>query len=112
MSDSIKEKAIRGVGWSALDNVLSYGMTFTIGIILARLLSPDDYGLIGLVGIFTAICNCFINAGFSSALIRKKNATLDDYNTVFICNLVMSVVMYGIVYVCGDLVHSYRFSKY
>lgn len=107
MSDSIKEKAIRGVGWSALDNVLSYGMTFTIGIILARLLSPDDYGLIGLVGIFTAICNCFINAGFSSALIRKKNATLDDYNTVFICNLVMSVVMYGIVYLLAPVVASY-----
>lgn len=107
MSDSIKEKAIRGVGWSALDSMLSYGMTFLIGVILARLLAPEDYGLIGLVGIFTAICNCFINAGFSSALIRKKDASPDDYNTVFICNLTVSVIMYFIIFLMAPLIADY-----
>ncbi len=107
MSELLKEKTIRGVGWSALDNVLSYAMTFVIGVILARLLSPDDYGLIGLIGIFTGICNCFINAGFSNALIRKKEATSDDFNTVFICNFVMSIVMYGVVFAFAPLIATF-----
>lgn len=102
--DSIKDKTIKGVGWSAIDNVAGYAVTFVVGIILARLLSPEDYGLLGLIGIFTAICGCFINSGFSSALIRKKDATEDDYNTVFIFNLIMSIVLYVVLYLCAPLI--------
>lgn len=107
MPDSLKQKTISGVAFSALDNVASFGITFITGVILARLLSPEDYGLLGLVGVFTGVCSCFINAGFSSALIRKKDATNDDFNTVFICNLVMSIAMYTIVFVCAPLIASY-----
>ena len=102
--ESLKNKTIKGVGWSAIDNVAGYAVTFVVGIILARLLSPEDYGLLGLIAIFTAICKCFINAGFGSALIRKKDATEDDYNTVFIFNLVMSIVLYGVMFVCSPLI--------
>lgn len=101
---SLKDKTVKGVGWSAIDNVAGYAVTFVVGIILARLLSPEDYGLLGLIGIFTAICGCFINAGFGSALIRKKDATEDDYNTVFIFNLVMSIVLYGVMFLCAPLI--------
>lgn len=101
---SLKDKTVKGVGWSAIDNVAGYAVTFVVGIILARLLSPEDYGLLGLIGIFTAICGCFINAGFGSALIRKKDATDDDYNTVFIFNLVMSIVLYGVMFLCAPLI--------
>ena len=101
---NLKQKTIKGVGWSAIDNVSGYAVTFVVGIILARLLSPEDYGLLGLIGIFTAICNCFINAGFVSALIRKKEATEEDYSTVFICNLGMALFLYGVLFVCAPLI--------
>ena len=102
--ESLKDKTIKGVGWSAIDNVAGYAVTFVVGIILARLLSPEDYGLLGLIGIFTAICGSFISAGFGSALIRKKDATDDDYNTVFIFNLVMSTLLYGVLFICAPLI--------
>ena len=95
MGESLKNKTVKGLGWSALDNAAQYGIQFGIGIILARLLSPDDYGLLGLTGIFTVICTALVNGGFSNALIRKKDVTDDDYNTAFICNLSMSLLLYA-----------------
>ena len=102
--ESLKTKTVKGVTWSTIDNVAGYAVTFIVGVILARLLSPEDYGLLGLIAIFTAICSCFINAGFGSALIRKKDVTDDDYNTVFIFNLVMSLVLYGLMFICAPLI--------
>lgn len=104
---SLKNKTIKGVGWSAIDNVAGYAVTFVVGIILARLLSPEDYGLLGLIGIFTAVCTCFINAGFGSALIRKKDATEEDYNTAFMVNLGMSLLLYALLFVCAPLIANF-----
>jgi len=104
MAESLKNKTVKGVGWSAIDNVSKYLVTFVVGIVLARLLSPDDYGLLGLIGIFTAVCDTLINAGFYSALIRKKDASEDDYNTVFIVNLSMSLLLYSVVFICAPLI--------
>ena len=78
MSESLKEKTVKGVGWSAIDNVAGLAVTFIVGIILARLLSPEDYGLLGLIAIFTAICNCFIGSGFGSALIQIVSAKMHN----------------------------------
>ena len=100
----MKHKTVKGLGWSALDNAARYGMQFMIGIVLARLLSPDDYGLLGLVGIVTVVCTALVNGGFTTALIRKKNATEEDYNTVFICNLTMSLLLYGVTFLCAPLI--------
>ena len=100
----MKNKTVKGLGWSALDNAARYGMQFAVGIVLARLLSPDDYGLLGLVGIVTVLCTALVNGGFTTALIRKKDATDDDYNTVFICNLAMSVLLYGVTFLCAPLI--------
>ena len=100
----MKHKTVKGLGWSALDNAARYGMQFVIGIVLARLLSPDDYGLLGLVGIVTVVCTALVNGGFTTALIRKKNATEEDYNTVFICNLAMSLLLYGVTFLCAPLI--------
>ena len=100
----MKHKTVKGLGWSALDNAARYGMQFVIGIVLARLLSPDDYGLLGLVGIFTVVCTALVNGGFTTALIRKKDATDDDYNTVFLCNLTMSLLLYGVTFICAPLI--------
>lgn len=103
----LKNKAVKGVVWSATDNVLKYVVNFIITIILARLLSPEDYGLIGLISIFSAICTALIEGGFSSALIRKKDATEDDFNTVFLVNLLMSVLLYGVLFLCAPLIANF-----
>jgi O-antigen/teichoic acid export membrane protein len=95
---SLKSKTIKGVGWSSVDSIAQHTVSFVVSIVLARLLSPDDYGLLGLVGIFTAVCQTLILGGFSSALIRKKDITDDDYNTAFIVNLGMSLLLYGVVF--------------
>ena len=104
MAESLKQKTVKGLGWSSLDNAARYGMQFMVGIVLARLLSPDDYGLLGLVGIFTAVCTALVNGGFTTALIRKKDATDDDYNTAFICNLGMSLQLYVVTVLCAPLI--------
>lgn len=104
MAESLKKKTVKGVGWSAVDNVAQYVVTFIVGVVLARLLSPDDYGLIGLIAIFTAVCTAVINGGFSTALIRKVNLTDDDYNTVFIVNLSVSLILYVLIFLFSPLI--------
>ena len=84
---SLKDKTVKGTIWSGIDNVAQFGVTFIVSIVLARLLTPNDYGLIGIITIFTTVCTALINGGFTTALIRKKDATDDDYNTAFLVNL-------------------------
>ena len=96
---SLKNKTVKGVAWSAVDNVSQHVVTFVVSVVLARLLTPDDYGLIGIVTIFTLVSQALVNAGFTSALIRKKDATDDDYNTVFIVNLCISLILYFLIYI-------------
>lgn len=100
----MKDKTLKGVAWSGIDNVAQYGVSFIVSIILARLLSPDDYGLLGIIAIFTAVCTALINGGFNTALIRKKDATDDDFSTSFIVNLSMSLLLYFVIYVCSPLI--------
>lgn len=106
MSDnhSLKNKTIKGVGWSAADAFLGQGITFLVGIILARLLSPEEYGLIGICLIFTTILNGIVDSGFSSALIRKNDATDSDYNTMFITNLLISCVLYVLLFLASPYI--------
>lgn len=101
---SLKDKTVKGTIWSGIDNVVQFGVTFVVSIVLARLLSPDDYGLIGIITIFTAVCTVIINGGFTTALIRKKDATDDDYNTAFIVNLVLSLLLYAVIFLCSPLI--------
>lgn len=93
--------------WSAIDNVAQFGVGFVVSIVLARLLSPDDYGLIGIITIFTTVCTAIIGGGFSNALIRTKNPSDDDYNTAFIINLGLSLVLYAIVFLCSPLISDF-----
>lgn len=96
---SLKDKTVKGTFWSAADAFLGQGVTFIVGLVLARLLSPEEYGLIGIVTIFTTVMLGVVDSGFSNALIRKKDATNEDYNTLFICNFIVSVVMYILLFV-------------
>lgn len=94
MSESLKDKTIKGVSWSFVDNIAGSGITFLVGIVLARILTPTEFGLIGIISIFIAVFNSIVDSGFSNALIRKNNATHIDYNTAFIFNLILSGVLF------------------
>lgn len=91
---SLKSDAVCGIGWSFGGSAASYGITFIVGIVLARLLTPEEYGLIGIITIFITIFNGIVDSGFSNALIRKQNATELDNNTVFYTNLSLSLLLY------------------
>lgn len=99
---SLKDKTVKGMGWSAVENVTRMGVTFMVSIILARLLSPEEYGLIGILTIFIAIFNAIVDSGFTNALIRKQDATDTDYSTVFYTNLVLSVVLAATLFCCAE----------
>lgn len=102
--ESLKNKTIKGTAWSAADAFLGQGVTFLVGIVLARLLSPDEYGLIGICLIFNTVLCGIVDSGFSTALIRKQDCTDDDYNTMFLTNLGISIVLYGLLFVSSPLV--------
>ncbi len=87
-----REKATKGLFWSFVDNSANQIIQFVTSIILARLLTPREFGLIGMLTIFIAISQSFIDSGFSSALIRKKNCSQEDYSTIFYFNLLVSVL--------------------
>ena len=104
---SLKNKTVKGVGWSSADSFLTYGVSFIVGIVLARLLSPAEYGLIGIITIFTSIFNSIVDSGFSNALIRKKDTTDVDYNTVFITNLIISIFLFFVLFFSAPLISSF-----
>ncbi len=93
MSESLKNKTVKGTVWSSLDAFLGQGITFLVGLVLARLLSPEEYGLIAIITIFISVFNSIVDSGFSNALIRKQDATEADYNTVFYTNRAISAVL-------------------
>lgn len=95
---TLRDKTVNAVGWSAIDNMSYIFVTFIIGIILARLLSPDDFGLVGLLSIITIVCNALIDGGFTSALVRKIDVTQEDYDTAFTINLVVSIFLYFVFF--------------
>lgn len=101
---NLKDKTVKGTIWSGIDNVAQIGVTFIVSIVLARLLTPDDYGLIGIITIFTAVCTVLINGGFTTALIRKKDITDEDYNTAFVVNLALSLLLYALIFLCSPLI--------
>ena len=95
---SLKDKTIKGTTWSAVDSFLSQGVSFVVGLVLARLLSPEEYGLIGIIAIFTTVMLGIVDSGFSNALIRKKEIANEEYCTLFYFNLTISIVLYGFLY--------------
>lgn len=95
---TLKQKTVSGVIWSIIDSFASNGIQFIVGIILARILSPREFGLIGMLTIFIALSQSFIDSGFTNALIRKKDCTQTDYSTVFYFNFVIGIIFYFILF--------------
>ncbi len=90
--------------WTALQKYSTMFIQFISGIILARLLTPYDYGCIGMLSIFMVLAEAFISGGFGSALIQKKQPTQDDYSTVFWWNLGMALLMYAILFISAPAI--------
>lgn len=100
----LKDKAISGVKWNAIGRFSTQGVNFIIGLILARLLSPSDYGVVGMVGIFFAIAQTFIDSGFGSALIRKNDCTDTDYSTAFYFNVIVGLVCCILLWIASPII--------
>ena len=83
----LREKILSGFLWQGLERVGSLGTQFVISIILARLLSPHEFGVISIMMVFITLCNVFIDSGFSLALIQKKDVTEQDCSAVFFINI-------------------------
>ena len=92
------DKTVKGVGWSFIDNIASSGVTFLVGLVLARLLTPAEYGIMAMIAIFI---------GFSNALIRKIHIDRIDYNTVFYFNLLVSIVIYLLLFFASPAISSF-----
>ena len=107
MSSSLKQQTISGIFWAAIQKFGTLGISFISNIILARLLTPDDYGCLGLLAIFIVIAEVFVNGGFATALIQKKESTHKDYCTVFYWNIFVSVLFYFILFYIAPIVASY-----
>ena len=105
--ESLKNKTVKGASWSFVDSIAGQGITFLVGLVLARLLSPEEYGLIGIIIIFIAVFNSIVDSGFSNALIRKNDAKDIDYNTVFITNLILSIVLFGVLYISAPFISKF-----
>lgn len=104
MHSSIRHQVASGMIWTAIERFGSQIVQFIISIILARLLLPDDYGLIGMLAIFMAISQTFLDSGFANALIQKKDRNDTDYSTVFYFNLVVALLLYGILFLCAPII--------
>lgn len=104
MQENLKDKAIHGFAWSAIDNFANQGILFVISVFLARILSPSDYGLIAMISIVLAISNCFINSGFGNALIRKTDLSDEDCSTAFYFNILVASGCYLLVFMVAPFV--------
>ena len=100
----LKQKAAAGMVWTALQKYSTMFIQFISGIILARLLTAYDYGCIGMLSIFMVLSEAFIDGGFGSALIQKKDPTQEDYSTIFYWNLGMAVLMYVVLFLCAPAI--------
>ena len=95
---SLKDKTVKGVIWSSIDRFSAQGIQFVFSILIARLLVPEDYGVIAMLNIFLAVSQTFIDSGFSTALIRKVDRTETDFSTVFYFNIAVAVIFYIVLF--------------
>ena len=104
---SLKEKTVKGTFWSGIDAFLSQGVTFLVGLVLARILSPEEYGLIGIVTIFTSVLLGIVDSGFSNAIIRKQDAKDEDFNTLFLFNMAISIALFTLLFFSAPWIASF-----
>ena len=105
--ESIRSLSVKGVKWSAVEGFISRGISFVVGLIIARILTPDDYGLVGMLAIFIVVSQTFVNSGFSTALIRMTDRTEDDYATAFFFNVTVGLLIYSLLFLTAPAIASF-----
>lgn len=98
MGDNLKQKMLDALTWTTVDRFGQQAVQFVIGLILARLLTPNDYGILGMVMVFVTLSTVLVDGGFGQALIRKTDANESDFNTVFYFNIGISILLYIFLY--------------
>ena len=104
MSESLKDKTAKGLLWGGISNGAQQLLNLLFGIFLARLLTPDDYGMVGMLTIFSLIAGTIQESGFISALINQKDIKHEDYNAVFWFSILTSLCLYIILFFCAPLI--------
>lgn len=107
MAETLREKSVRGVVWSAVERFSLLGVQFIVQIVLARLLTPADYGLIGMLAVFLAIAQTFVDCGFTNALIQNQHRTERDFATAFFFNVAVACFFYAALFFCAPLIASF-----
>lgn len=95
---SIRQETLNSVKWTSVEKFALQGMHFVMGLIMARLLSPSDYGTVAMLGVFMAVSSTFVDSGFSNALTRKLDRTEVDYSTIFYFNVIVALLFYIILF--------------
>lgn len=103
----LREETLKALIWNGLQRYGTLFISFLSNIVLARFLSPDDYGLVGLMTVFTAVATSIVDSGFGSALIQRRNITQADFCTVFYWNICISSVIYLILFALADKIAGY-----
>lgn len=103
----MKQKVAKGLFWKLLENGGAQGIQFVIAIILARLLTPAEYGLVGIIMIFITIANVFVQSGFSTALVQKKEADAADFCSVCYFEMAVAVILYGGLYLAAPAIAAF-----
>ena len=101
---SVKNKALASVIWKFSERLIAKFVTLIVSIVLARILSPDDYSVVAIISIFFAFASIFISGGFNTALIQKKNADIVDYSSVLFVSIIVSIVIYAILFASSPLI--------
>lgn len=102
-SQNLKKQTYKGTIWASIERFSGQGIQFLVMIVMARILNPSDYGLVGMVAVFTAISQTLIDGGFSQALIRKQNRTDEDNSTAFYFNIGVGCILYLLMFVLAPL---------
>lgn len=104
MNEDIKQKTKIGMIWNFIEKISIFGISFILNVILARLLSPNDYGIIGILTVFLTLSNVFVESGFSRALIQKGNCSESDFSTTFFFNIIIGLIIYLVLFFAAPLI--------
>lgn len=106
-SEALKIRTISSMIWKFAERITAQLTTTVISIILARILMPEDYGAVAIVGVFITLCNVLVSNGLGSSLIQKKNSDDIDYSTIFYTGLVLSILLYSVLFITAPFISSY-----
>lgn len=107
MLKELADKTSKGVKWSAIERVVTQGVQLAVMLVLANLLGPESYGLIGMLSVFIAISHAIVEGGFSNALIRKKDVNEIDFSTIYYINVIVSIICYIIIYFSAPIISEF-----